>query len=263
MTNIEQKAVNPLAVHISDLSVAYGSNTVLNGIDLDVAKGQVLCLIGRSGCGKSTLLRTMNGLAKANSGSIDILGRRMDKDTNFDDLRTSVGMVFQSYNLFPHMRVIDNVAVGPRKVLKRSKQEARDIARKQLEHVGLAEKADHWPSQLSGGQQQRVAIARSLAMNPQLLLLDEVTAALDPETVGSVLAVIRGLAKDGMTMVLVTHEMSFAYEVSDLVAYLEGGKVIEIGSAKELLTQPNDDRTRKFLTRTLPAAAIPPLEVPK
>lgn len=263
MTNSTPKTADPLAVHITDLTVAYGANSVLNGVDLDVAKGQVLCLIGRSGCGKSTLLRTMNGLVKANSGSIDILGHPLDKTTDFDGLRTSVGMVFQSYNLFPHMRVIDNVAVGPRKVLKRSKKEARDIARTQLEHVGLAEKADHWPSQLSGGQQQRVAIARSLAMNPQLLLLDEVTAALDPETVGSVLAVIRDLAKEGMTMVLVTHEMSFAYEVSDSVAYLEGGKVIEIGSAKELLTHPSDERTRKFLSRTLPSAGIPPLEVPK
>lgn len=264
MTDIQPENLNRVAVDISDLSISYGTNTVLNGIDLQVKKGQVLCLIGRSGCGKSTLLRCMNGLVKAESGTIDILGRRLAaKDTDFDELRTGVGMVFQSYNLFPHMRVIDNVAVGPRKVLKRTKREARAIARKQLEHVGLADKADHWPSQLSGGQQQRVAIARSLAMYPELLLLDEVTAALDPETVGSVLAVIRNLAKEGMTMVLVTHEMSFAYEVSDMVAYLEGGKVIEIGSAKELLTHPRDERTRKFLSHTLPSAIIPPLEVPK
>lgn len=245
-----------VAVDIKDLSKAYGGNHVLRGIDLQVNTGQVMCLIGRSGCGKSTLLRCMNGLVTPDSGSVNILGRELGQ-TNLNELRTSVGMVFQSYNLFPHMRVVDNVAAGPRKILKLGKEESIRIAREKLEQVGLDEKADHWPSQLSGGQQQRVAIARSLAMNPKVLLLDEVTAALDPETVGSVLAVIRNLASEGMTMVLVTHEMSFAYEVSDLVAYMEEGKVVEVGKAKEILSNPSDPRTRTFLSRTLPSTAIP------
>jgi polar amino acid transport system ATP-binding protein len=249
-----------LAVDIADLYKSYGTNHVLSGIDLQVAEGQVMCLIGRSGCGKSTLLRCMNGLVLPESGSVTVLGRRLGaRETSLNELRTSVGMVFQSYNLFPHMRVIDNVAAGPRKILKLGKEESITIAKAQLEHVGLAAKAGHWPSQLSGGQQQRVAIARSLAMNPQVLLLDEVTAALDPETVGSVLGVIRSLARDGMTMVLVTHEMSFAYEVSDLVAYIEEGKIVEIGKSKDVLTNPVDARTRTFLSRTLPSVGIPGL----
>lgn len=251
------------AVRISDLNKAYGDNHVLQGVNLEVMAGQVMCIIGRSGCGKSTLLRCMNGLVKADSGSVNILGREIGRaGKDLDELRTTVGMVFQSYNLFPHMRVLDNAAAGPRKILKLGRAESARIARQQLAHVGLEDKADHWPSQLSGGQQQRVAIARSLAMNPKVLLLDEVTAALDPETVGSVLAVIRKLARDGMTMVLVTHEMSFAYEVSDVVAYMEGGKVVEVGRSKEILTAPADSRTRTFLARTLPSAAIPTSNAP-
>lgn len=259
MSGATTRSTSDVAVAIAGLSKSFGSNHVLRGIDLQVRTGEVICLIGRSGCGKSTLLRCMNGLVRPDSGRVTMLGRDVD-DVGLNELRASVGMVFQSYNLFPHMRVIDNVAVGPRKVLKRGKAESLAIAREQLEHVGLSKKADHWPSQLSGGQQQRVAIARSLAMSPQVLLLDEVTAALDPETVGSVLAVIRNLAKEGMTMVLVTHEMSFAYEVSDLVAYMEEGRVVEMGPARQLLADPGDDRTRTFLSRTLSSGSIPGLE---
>lgn len=259
MSDTTTAATSDLAVAITGLSKSFGSNHVLRGIDLQVHTGEVICLIGRSGCGKSTLLRCMNGLVIPDSGRVTMLGRDVD-GVGLNELRTSVGMVFQSYNLFPHMRVIDNVAVGPRKVLKRGKAHSLAIAGEQLKHVGLFDKADHWPSQLSGGQQQRVAIARSLAMSPQVLLLDEVTAALDPETVGSVLAVIRNLAKEGMTMALVTHEMSFAYEVSDLVAYMEEGRVVEMGPARQLLTDPEDNRTRTFLSRTLSSGPTPGLE---
>ncbi|MFI9630628.1 amino acid ABC transporter ATP-binding protein [Streptomyces sp. NPDC052042] len=261
MTTTPTTRDDDVAIDIRGLRKAYGSTVVLDGIDLRVRRGQVVCLIGRSGCGKSTLLRCMNGLALPDSGEVTVLSHRISGGRpDLDGLRTRVGMVFQSYNLFPHRRVIDNVATGPRKVLRRGKEESLSIAREQLRLVGLEEKAALWPSQLSGGQQQRVAIARSLAMNPDVLLLDEVTAALDPDTVGSVLAVIRQLAGQGITMVLVTHEMSFAYDVSDVVAYIEAGKVVEIGSPKDVLTSPTDERTRKFLSRTLPDASVPRLD---
>lgn len=240
------------SVSISNLHKAYGKIEVLKGINMDVEPGQVVCLIGPSGSGKSTLLRCVNMLEEPQQGTIKVAGFEVtNPDVDINEVRRTVGMVFQQFNLFPHLSVLENCTVAQVKVLKRSKAEAKQIALAQLEKVGLADKASRFPSQLSGGQQQRVAIARALAMNPQLMLFDEPTSALDPETVGDVLAIMRELADEGMTMIVVTHEMGFAREVADKVVFMDGGVVVEEGPADEVIGNPQQERTQNFLSRVL------------
>lgn len=240
------------SVSISDLHKAYGKVEVLKGINMDVAPGQVVCLIGPSGSGKSTLLRCVNMLEEPQAGTIEVAGFKVtDPDVDINEVRRTVGMVFQQFNLFPHLSVLENCTVAQVKVLKRSRAEAQRVALAQLEKVGLADKAERFPSQLSGGQQQRVAIARALAMDPQLMLFDEPTSALDPETVGDVLAIMRELADEGMTMIVVTHEMGFAREVADRVVFMDGGVVVEEGPADAVIGNPQHERTQNFLSRVL------------
>jgi polar amino acid transport system ATP-binding protein len=236
---------------------AFDDTVVLDGIDLDVRTGDVVALIGASGSGKSTLLRCINLLEPIDDGEllldgVDIAEPGLDPDP----IRRRIGMVFQSFNLFPHISVVDNVAIGPRKVLGVSKSAARDKARGLLDRLGLADRADAYPDQLSGGQQQRVAIARSLAMDPEIMLLDEITSALDPELVGEVLAVVRGLKAAGMTIVMATHEMAFAREISDRVCFLDQGRVLEAGPPEQLFGAPERERTRAFLQRVLDAGRL-------
>lgn len=239
-------------VTISDLHKSYGDVEVLKGINLNVSPGEVVCLIGPSGSGKSTLLRCINVLETSNSGTIDVGGFiATDADTDLDIMRRHVGMVFQSFNLFPHMTALENCSIAQRKVLKRAKQAADEVSISSLEKVGLAHLADRFPDQLSGGQQQRVAIARALSMEPSLMLFDEPTSALDPETVGDVLGVMRNLADEGMTMIVVTHEMHFAREVADKVVFMDGGVVVEEGPAAEVIGNPQHKRTKSFLSRVL------------
>ncbi|MFB9775560.1 amino acid ABC transporter ATP-binding protein [Brevibacterium otitidis] len=239
-------------VTISDLHKSYGDVEVLKGINLNVSPGEVVCLIGPSGSGKSTLLRCINVLETSNSGTIDVGGFiATDPDTDLDIMRRHVGMVFQSFNLFPHMTALENCSIAQRKVLKRAKQAADEVSISSLEKVGLAHLADRFPDQLSGGQQQRVAIARALSMEPSLMLFDEPTSALDPETVGDVLGVMRNLADEGMTMIVVTHEMHFAREVADKVVFMDGGVVVEEGPAAEVIGNPQHKRTKSFLSRVL------------
>lgn len=239
-------------VSIKDLHKSYGEREVLKGIDLDIKPGEVVCVIGPSGSGKSTLLRCVNQLETTTSGSINVLGQEVTgEDTDIDALRSKVGMVFQSFNLFNNMSVLKNCTVAQRKVLKRSKAEAEAVAMKNLEHVGLADRGSALPSQLSGGQQQRVAIARALSMNPEIMLFDEPTSALDPELVGEVLKVMRELAEEGMTMMVVTHEMSFARDVADRVIFMDGGVIVEQGAAAQVINDPQEERTQQFLKRVL------------
>ena len=229
---------------------SYGGRTVLDGVDLDVAEHQVVVLIGASGSGKSTLLRCVDLLEDIDDGQIFLDGRDIsDPRIDADAARRAMGMVFQAFNLFPHMTVLDNVTLAPRVVHGRSRAEAADRGRELLARVGLAEKADAYPDKLSGGQQQRVAIARALAYDPRLLLLDEITSALDPELVGEVLELVEELAASGRTIVMATHEMGFARQVADTVCFLDGGKIIESGSAATVLTQPAEERTQQFLRR--------------
>jgi polar amino acid transport system ATP-binding protein len=241
---------------------SFGRLEVLKGIDLRVHPGEVLCLIGPSGSGKSTFLRCINHLEKIDGGELEVDGdlvgyREVNgrlhelKDKEVCAKRAGIGMVFQRFNLFPHLKVLDNVMSGPRFVKGRNDQATRDRARDLLARVGLADKVDNYPNQLSGGQQQRVAIARALAMEPKLMLFDEPTSALDPELVGDVLAVMRGLAEDGMTMIVVTHEMGFAREVGDTVVFMDGGVVVESGDPTAVLTDPQHERTRSFLSQVL------------
>jgi polar amino acid transport system ATP-binding protein len=239
-------------VEIRGLRKSFGEREVLTGIDLTVTPGEVVCVIGPSGSGKSTLLRCVNLLEVPTGGTITVLGTEVtDPDVDIDALRSRVGMVFQSFNLFPHRTVLQNCTMAQTSVLKRSRAEAEAIARKNLTHVGLADRADAHPSQLSGGQQQRVAIARALSMSPQLMLFDEPTSALDPELVGDVLAVMRDLAEEGMTMLVVTHEMAFARDVSDRVVFMDGGVVVEDGPPAQVIGAPRHERTRTFLRRVL------------
>jgi polar amino acid transport system ATP-binding protein len=237
----------------------YGAHHVLNGVSLDVDRHQVACLIGASGSDKSTLLRCINGLETIDAGTISFDGEVItDPGVDLDAVRRQLGIVFQSFNLFPQMSVVENVMLAPRHVLKMHKAEARELALDMLADVGLREKADAYPDRLSGGQQQRVAIARALAMRPKLLLLDEVTSALDPELVGEVLGLIAKLARDGMTMMLATHEMQFAREVASTVYFLADGEVHESGPPAELFGNPQKPRTQAFLKRVLgPEARIP------
>ncbi|WP_426179889.1 amino acid ABC transporter ATP-binding protein [Pseudomonas sp. TWRC1-2] len=236
----------------------FGEQQVLKGIDLSVQSGEVVVILGPSGCGKSTLLRCLNGLEVAHSGSLRFAGKELlDKNTDWRQVRQDVGMVFQSYHLFPHMSVLDNILLGPLKVQKRAPREARAQAEKLLERVGLANKRDAFPRQLSGGQQQRIAIVRSLCMNPQVMLFDEVTAALDPEMVKEVLEVIQGLARDGMTLLIVTHEMAFARAVADRVVFMEAGRILEHNTPEEFFTNPQTARAQQFLEKFSFVSTLP------
>lgn len=235
-------------IEIRDLHKYFGSLEVLKGIDFHVDVGEVVCVIGPSGSGKSTLLRCVNRLEEPTSGTILIEGNDItDIDADVDALRTKIGMVFQQFNLFPHLTVLKNLTIAQRRVLKRSKQEADEIARAVLARVGLSEKVDEYPARLSGGQQQRVAIARALSMRPDMMLFDEPTSALDPELIGEVLDVMRSLAEEGMTMLVVTHEMSFAEEVADRVVFMDEGVVVEEGPPSKILNDPHTERARRFL----------------
>ena len=239
-------------IEIRQLQKHYGSHHVLHGVDLDVAKGEVVCLIGPSGSGKSTLLRCINALEAYDGGHINVFGQTVQRASkSVHALRSRMGMVFQRFNLFPHRTVLENVMEGPVYVKGEPLVQAREEALVLLEKVGLSAKADAYPEQLSGGQQQRVAIARALAMKPDAMLFDEPTSALDPELVGDVLAVMRTLADEGMTMIVVTHEMGFAREVADRVCFLHGGYIVESGPAEQVLGNPQQPRTQDFLRRVL------------
>ena len=244
--------VHAPAIDVQGLVKSYGDNEVLKGIDLTVRPGEVVCVIGPSGSGKSTLLRSVNLLEEPTGGKILIEGIDItDPDVDIDRVRTRIGMVFQSFNLFPHLSVMGNLTIAQQRVKKRSKTEAQKIAREMLDRVGLAEKADAYPGHLSGGQQQRVAIARALCMNPDMMLFDEPTSALDPELVGEVLQVMRTLADEGMTMLVVTHEMGFAREVGSRLIFMDGGHIVEEGDPREVLANPQHPRTKDFLSRVL------------
>lgn len=239
-------------IEIKGLRKSYGKEEILKGIDLTIPKQQVVCVIGSSGSGKSTMLRCLNLLEMPTEGDILVDGVNvMDKKTDVNLIRQKVGMVFQQFNLFPHKTVLQNITLALVKIKKMSKEESREIAMKLLEKVGLAEKADVYPRNLSGGQQQRVAIARALAMEPSVMLFDEPTSALDPETVGEVLSVMKDLAKEGMTMIIVTHEMGFAREVADRVLFLEKGVILEDSTPKEIFENPKNDRTKAFLDKII------------
>jgi polar amino acid transport system ATP-binding protein len=242
---------------VQDLHKSFGKLEVLRGIDLEVAEHEVICLIGASGSGKSTLLRCIDLLEPIDSGRILIEGLDITaKGVDVDRIRRRIGIVFQSFNLFPHMSVLDNITLAPRKVLKRGRAEAEAEGTALLERFGLADKRTEYPDRLSGGQQQRVAIVRALAMSPDVLLLDEITSALDPELVAEVLEVIRELAGSGMTMVLATHEMSFARDIASRVCFLDGGRILEEGPPARIFSEPREERTRRFLDRIIAAGRL-------
>jgi polar amino acid transport system ATP-binding protein len=244
------------ALVIERLHKSFGKHTVLDGIDLTVPEEHVVALIGASGSGKSTLLRCINRLEPIDSGRIALAGEDITRPRDVNKVRRRIGIVFQSYNLFPHMTVLRNVTLAPRDVLKLSKAEAEDRALALLGRFGLAARVHDYPDRLSGGQQQRVAIVRALAMQPQLMLLDEVTSALDPELVAEVLEVIRELAGGGMTMIIATHEMSFARDIADRVCFLDGGRILEQGDPEQIFTAPSEPRTQQFLQRILEAGRL-------
>jgi len=236
------------AIEVRSLHKSFGALEVLKGIDFTIGHGEVVCVVGPSGSGKSTLLRCVNRLEESNSGSILIEGEDItDPDADVDLLRSRIGMVFQSFNLFPHLSVLRNLTLAQQRVRKRSKRDAIEVARANLDRVGLSDKIDAYPAHLSGGQQQRVAIARALSMDPDMMMFDEPTSALDPELVGEVLNVMRDLANEGMTMMVVTHEMGFAREVADRVVFMDDGIVVEEGPPSEILVDPKHERTRRFL----------------
>ena len=240
------------AIDVQDLHKYFGDNEVLKGIDFHVANGQVVCVIGPSGSGKSTLLRCVNMLEIPTSGKIFVEGDEItDPDADIDKLRSRIGMVFQQFNLFPHMTVLRNLTISQEKVKGRKKAEAIAVARRNLEKVGLADREDAYPAHLSGGQQQRVAIARALSMDPDMMMFDEPTSALDPELVGDVLAVMKDLASEGMTMMVVTHEMGFAREVGNKLVFMDGGVIVEEGDPREVLGNPQHERTQAFLSKVL------------
>ena len=246
-------------IEIKGLRKSFGDNHVLRGIDFTVAQGEVVCLIGPSGSGKSTLLRCVNLLEHPDDGLVMVRGENIaDPDCHLDEARRHIGMVFQHFNLFPHLSVLANCTIAQINVLKLKPSEAERIARSNLERVGLGEKVTAHPAQLSGGQQQRVAIARALSMNPALMLFDEPTSALDPELVGEVLTVMRKLAEEGMTMLVVTHEMAFAREVADQVAFMDGGVIVEQGSPHDVISNPQQERTKTFLKRVLNPTEVTP-----
>jgi ABC-type polar amino acid transport system ATPase subunit len=252
-TTIREEGTNGAAmVQLEGVRKSFGDNLVLDGIDLSVDLGDVLVVIGPSGSGKSTLLRCVNLLEPIQEGRIFLEGEEITrKGANVSAIRQRIGIVFQQFNLFPHLTAIDNLTLATRRIRKMPRREAERRGRELLASVGLKEKADQHPHQLSGGQQQRVAIARALMMQPHVMLFDEVTSALDPELVGEVLVVIRNLAREGMTMLIVTHEMQFAREVGDRVIFMDGGKIVEQGNPKDVLDNPREERTRQFLRRTL------------
>lgn len=238
-------------IELKDVRKSFGKNEVLKGINLQIDKGEVVVIIGPSGSGKSTVLRTMNYLEEPTSGHVIVDGMDLSDKNKLNAVRTEVGMVFQNFNLFPHMTVLDNLTLAPVNVRKTDKKEAQDIAIKLLERVGLADKAQMYPDSLSGGQKQRVAIARALAMKPKVMLFDEPTSALDPEMVREVLDVMKSLADEGMTMVIVTHEMGFAKEVADRVIFVDGGQILEDGTPVQVFDAPSSDRTKLFLSKIL------------
>ena len=241
-------AADETVIRIEDLRKTFGDNEVLRGIDLDVRRGEVVVILGPSGSGKSTLLRCVNLLEKPTGGRIFFEDTEITaKKTDINKVRAKVGMVFQNFNLFPHLTAKKNVMLAQQKVLHRNKEEAARIAEEQLEKVGLGERIDYRPSELSGGQQQRVAIARALAMDPHVMLFDEATSALDPELVRDVLSVLKELARGGMTMIVVTHEMGFARDVADRVIFMDGGHIVEQGTPEEVFDHPTSDRTKDFL----------------
>ncbi len=239
-------------IEIRNLHKSYGTQPVIRGIDLTITKGEVLCLIGASGSGKSTLLQCINGLEPINGGQILVDGIDVHaRGTNINKLRQKLGLVFQQYNAFPHLTALENVALAPRVVKGMSRAQARELAREHLAYVGLADKLDAKPARLSGGQQQRLAIARALAMAPDYMLFDEVTSALDPELVGEVLDTIRKLKASGLTLIMVTHDIGFARESADRVAFFDEGHIREIGPARQVIGEPREERTRQFLQRVL------------
>jgi len=246
----QQTRIQPVSLTGKDIHLAFGSNSVLRGADIDVPAGSTAAVIGPSGSGKSTLLRTLNRLYEPDSGDILLDGRSVLRDDP-DKLRQRIGMVFQQFNLFPHRTVLDNVTLAPRKLKGLSADEARELARSQLDRVGLLHKADARPGTLSGGQQQRVAIARALAMTPQVMFFDEATSALDPELVKGILALIAELGADGMTMVVVTHEMGFARSTADTVVFMDHGKVVESGPPDQIFTAAETGRLQRFLSQVL------------
>jgi polar amino acid transport system ATP-binding protein len=244
-------------LEMRDVQKNFGENKVLRGINLDVEQHSVVCLIGASGCGKSTLLRCINALETIDGGIVRLDGDRVSgRGIDVDTLRTDVGIVFQSFNLFPHMTVLENITLAPRKVLKIGQEQAESKAMELLKRVGLAEKATEYPDRLSGGQQQRVAIVRAMAMDPKLMLLDEITSALDPELVAEVLNIVRDLARDGMTMMLATHEMGFAKEVASKVCFLHEGVIHEEGTPERIFGDPQQERTQGFLRKIVEAGRL-------
>lgn len=239
-------------LNVTNLKKSFGDNVVLRDINVDVKKGEVVCVIGPSGSGKSTLLRSLNGLEQIDSGSVVFNGTDITtKDTDINKVRENIGMVFQHFNLFPHMTVLENITLAPNELGKGSKADNDTLAKKLLDQVGLGDKADAYPNSLSGGQKQRVAIARALAMQPAIMLFDEPTSALDPEMVGEVLNVMKELAKGGMTMVVVTHEMGFAREMGDRVVFMDGGYIVEEGVPEQVFGNPQEARTQDFLAKVL------------
>jgi polar amino acid transport system ATP-binding protein len=244
-------------LELRDVHKSFGTLEVLGGIDLKVAEHEVICLIGASGSGKSTLLRCVNLLERIDSGEIRIRGQEItSRDVDVNRVRRGIGIVFQAFNLFPHMSVLENVTLAPRKVMGLSRGQARDEALALLERFGLSDKRDEYPDRLSGGQQQRAAIVRALATRPQLMLLDEVTSALDPELVAEVLGVIRELADGGMTMLIATHEMGFARDIANRVCFLDAGVVLEDGPPEQIFSEPREERTKQFLQRIIAAGRM-------
>ncbi|MGN0387570.1 MAG: amino acid ABC transporter ATP-binding protein [Suilimivivens sp.] len=245
-------AERPVKISVKGLRKCFGELEVLKSMDVEVHEGEVVCLIGPSGSGKSTFLRCLNKLEEANGGEIVVDGLKItDKKININKVRENIGMVFQHFNLFSNLNIIDNITLAPVELKIMSKEDARKRAMELLKRVGLEDKADAYPSQLSGGQKQRCAIARSLAMSPDIMLFDEPTSALDPEMVGEVLDVMKGLAKDGMTMVIVTHEMGFAREVADRIIFMDGGYIVEEGTPDEIFNHAKEERTISFLNKVL------------
>lgn len=233
-------------LQVKNLVKEYGETRILDGVNLDIARGEVVVVVGPSGCGKSTLLRCINALEPIQGGQVLLEGKVVGRD-HLEELRQKIGMVFQSYDLFPHLRVLDNITIAPIKVQKREKEEVQAEAKELLSRVGLGDKANSYPRQLSGGQKQRVAIVRALCMHPEILLFDEVTAALDPEMVREVLDVMLDLAKQGRTMIIVTHEMQFAKAVADKIVFIDQGKILEEATPEEFFTNPKTERAKQFL----------------
>ena len=243
---------NKKKVHVKNLKKNFGKLEVLKDISIDISEGEVVVLLGPSGSGKSTFLRCLNQLETATAGPIIVDGTDVtDKHTDINKLRENIGMVFQHFNLFPHMTVLENIMLAPVELKKMTIEQAREAGMKLLKRVGMDSKADAYPSQISGGQKQRVAIARALAMNPDIMLFDEPTSALDPEMVGEVLAVMKELASEGMTMIIVTHEIGFAREVSDRIVFMDAGYIVEQGTPEEIINHPKEERTIDFLNKVL------------